>query len=136
MPRRGEVKTSLPAKFKAKLLPRNTEAVVERRGTIRPTSPKVPFEHPTKAVETSDTGQSRLPQGDPAGQGLRLAAHGLRVAGHGMRMVRRGLRVAAHDLRVFFRHRRRGRARIVNYIVLPAATLVVFIIILALFKFR
>ena len=91
------------------LTPTSNEAVWKRKNRIRPKSPKSPFDHPARPA-----GVPTIPQKITA-----LRRHG----------PKRGLIG-------FFRSRRKGRYRILNFIVLPAAILIASLGILLLFKFH
>lgn len=78
------------------------------RNRICPKSPKVPFDQPPRTTEAP--GAPHPPDYVPR------------------HVQRRGI-IA------FFRSRRKGRSRILNFILLPIAVLLAFLAILALFKF-
>jgi hypothetical protein len=91
------------------LTPTSREPIWERRNRICPKSPKVPFEEPSRTIEApgSAPGTTFAPR-------------------HGSR----------RGLIAFFRSRRQGRTRVLNYIVLPIAVLLALALIFVLFKFR
>ncbi|MEI8313359.1 MAG: hypothetical protein WCH98_21635 [Verrucomicrobiota bacterium] len=91
-----------------RLAPTNKEPVWARRNRICPKSPKVPFEQPPRTVEAPGT--QHPPEYVPR------------------HAQRRGI-IA------FFRSRRKGRSRILNFILLPIAVVLAFLAILAMFKF-
>lgn len=91
------------------LSPTSNEAVWERKNRIRPKSPKVPFDHPPKIADATGTPQKTAP----------LPRH----------PARRGLLS-------FFRSRRRGRSRVWNLILLPAATVIASLLVFLLLKFH
>ena len=86
-----------------------SEPIWTRRNRICPKSPKVPFEQPPRTSEATETSQT------PA----YLPRH----------EARRGI-IA------FFRSRRNGRTRVLNFIFVPIALLIVFLAIFVLFKFH
>jgi hypothetical protein len=92
------------------LSPTSKEAAWERKNRIRPKSPKIPFDHPSKITEA--------PPGIPQ-KSASLPRH----------VPRRGLLA-------FFLNRRKGRSRVWNLILLPAAVVIAFLVILFLFKFH
>jgi hypothetical protein len=91
------------------LTPTSREPVWARRNRICPKSPKVPFVQPPRTIEAPGlaSGTSIPPR-------------------HGSR----------RGIIAFFRSRRQGRSRILNYIVLPIAILLALALIFVLFKFR
>lgn len=84
------------------------EQVWERENRIRPKAPKIPFQDPLKTVVTPGPDPSVLP-------------HIKSRAGH--RFLH------------FFRSRRKGRYRVINFIVLPIAVLLTFFLIFCMIKF-
>ena len=91
------------------LSPSRNEAVWERKNRIRPKSPKIPFDHPPKIADATGTPQKTAP----------LSRH-----------------AARHGFLAFFRSRRKGRTRIWNLILLPAAVIIAALAIFFLFKFH
>lgn len=85
------------------------EAVWERENRIRPKEPKIPFGHPLKTV--SAPGLDRMAP---------LLPYKSR---------------SKHSLLRFFRSRRKGGYRIVNFLVLPIAVLLTAAVIVWLLKF-
>jgi len=87
----------------------SNEAVWKRKNRIRPKSPKIPFDHPSRITEAPGSPQKTIsPARHAPGRGL-LA---------------------------FFRSRRKGRSRVWNLILLPAAIVIAFLVIFFLFKFH
>lgn len=84
------------------------EAPWTRRNRICPQTPKVPFDQPPRTIA--------IPQATPA------------TAGRPQHPPKRGL-IA------FFSSRRKGKARVLNFLLLPIAVLAAFLAILVLFKF-
>lgn len=84
------------------------EAVWTRRNRICPQTPKIPFTQPPKSIGTPD------------------GAH------HTTYQPRHSSR---RGLFAFFQSRRKGKSRILNFLLLPVAVLAAFLAILALFKF-
>lgn len=91
------------------LTPTSREPIWERRNRICPKSPKVPFEQPPRTTDAPG-----------------LAPGTTIPPRHGSR----------RGLIAFFRSRRQGRARVLNYIVLPITVLLALALIFVLFKFR
>ena len=91
------------------LSPTSNEAAWKRRNRIRPKSPKVPFDAPPKIADATGTPQKTAP----------LPRH----------PARRGFLA-------FFRSRRKGRSRIWNLILLPAAALIAALVIFFLLKYH
>ena len=91
------------------LSPSRNEAVWDRKNRIRPKSPKIPFDHPPKIADATGTPQKTAP----------LPRH----------PARRGFLA-------FFRSRRKGRSRIWNLILLPAAALIAALVIFFLLKYH
>ncbi|MFZ4779184.1 MAG: hypothetical protein ACOYM3_27800 [Terrimicrobiaceae bacterium] len=89
-----------------RLTPFSSEAVWDRRNRIRPKSPKIPF-------AAGDFGTAEPFTGDPAAE-----QH------HGKRR-----------LFAFFRSRRKGRYRIINFILLPLAILLTAAALVYILKF-
>lgn len=85
------------------------EPIWKRRNRICPKSPKVPFETPPRTTEAP---------GAPT------------TPGYVPRYVSR------RGIMAFFRSRRKGRTRILNFILLPVAITLAFLAIYALFKFH
>ncbi len=83
------------------------EAIWERGNRIRPKEPKQPFHHPLKTTVTPGHPPSLSKTKDRAG----------------------------HSLIHFFRSRRKGRYRIINFIVLPLAVLLALLLIIMILKF-
>ena len=109
-PRKASMPTGMEAAVKSGLQLARSEPVWTRRNRICPKSPKVPFEHPpSKGHDAPEDSQSSayVPRHRP----------------------RRGLTA-------FFRSRRKGSFRVVNFIVLPIAVLIASAVILRLLIFR
>jgi|GEM_PF-2842205 len=85
------------------------EPIWKRRNRIRPKSPRVPFDHPFKI-----TGPSEIPQ-----KATSSPRHG-----------------AKRGVLAFFLSRRKGRSRVLNFILLPVALLLAFLAIFFLFRFH
>ncbi|TSA36143.1 MAG: hypothetical protein D4R65_02960 [Verrucomicrobiaceae bacterium] len=84
------------------------EPVWERENRIRPKSPKIPFQEPLKTEVT--------PGPDPA-------------------LLPKAKSRTGHSLPHFFRSRRKGRYRVINFLVLPLAVLLTFLLIIVILKF-
>jgi len=84
------------------------EAIWERGNRIRPKAPRIPFQAPLKTEVTPGPASARHP-----------AAHGR----------------TGHSIQRFFKSRRKGRYRVINFIVLPLAVLLAFLLILWILKF-
>jgi len=91
-----------------RLAPTTKEPRWALRNRICPKSPKVPFEQPPRTVEAP--GATQPPDYVPR-------------------------HVSRRGIIAFFRSRRKGRSRILNFILLPIAVVLAFLAILALFKF-
>jgi len=84
------------------------EPIWERGNRIRPKEPKIPFQEPLKT--------SVPPGQDPSYSPAARSRTG-------------------HSFLHFFRSRRKGRYRIINFLVLPLAVLLTFLLILWMMKF-
>jgi len=84
------------------------EPIWERGNRIRPKAPKIPFHDPLKTAGNPGPDPSVLPQ-----------------------VKSRAGRRFLH----FFRSRRKGRYRVINFIVLPIAVLLTFLVIFCMIKF-
>ena len=91
------------------LTPTSREPVWARRNRICPKSPKVPFVQPPKTSEAPG-----------------MAPGSTVPPRHGSK----------RGIIAFFRSRRQGRSRILNFILLPIAIAIAFAAILILFKFH
>ncbi len=91
-----------------RLTPFSTEAVWDRRNRIMPKAPKIPF--------------------SPSGGGFGVAGTGTKVPvpekHHGRRRIF-----------AFFRSRRKGRSRVINFILLPLAILLTAAALIYILKF-
>ncbi len=101
------------------LSPTSNEAVWERKNRIRPKSPKVPFDHSPKITGLHGTA--------PKIAGL----HGIppKITPLARHASKRGILA-------FFLSRRKGRSRVWNLILLPAAVVIAFLLIFLLFRFH
>ena len=112
-----------------RLSPTSNEAAWERKNRIRPKSPKVPFDHSPKITDLHGN-QPKI--ADLHGIHPKITElHGIppKITALPRHEPKRGLFA-------FFRSRRKGRTRVWNLILLPAAVIVAFLVILLLFRFH
>lgn len=84
------------------------EPVWERENRIRPKEPKVPFRHPLKTSVTPGPNPSFLPKVKSR---------------------------SGHRFLHFFKSRRKGRYRVINFLVLPVAVFLAFLLVFWILKF-
>jgi hypothetical protein len=118
-----------PADPSLQLSPTSDEAVWERKNRIRPKSPKVPFDHSPKTsgvyATAPKTAESHPIQPKVAG------LHGIPPKITPVQRQKRKRGILA-----YFLSRRKGRSRVWNLILLPAAIAIASLAIFFLFRFH